>query len=168
MPLDLEKILSPRRRRKTPRMETVVSKKIGKLIAAVILAGLAALFGLSKQELPSQRLSDTLSQTLQSKKNLTYVEIKEAYVVKILKNDNHGSRHQRWILRTSSGEMITAIYNIDLAEEIPLKVGDKISLAGELAFGSRKKDPIIHWLHADPQKKRVDGYVLHNGKKYGS
>ncbi len=166
--MNLEKIFSPRRRRKAPRLQTVVSKKIGKLIAAIILAGVAALFGLNKQVSPKHLSTSTLSQALQNKRPLNFVEINDALVVKVLKNDTQGSRHQRWLMRTASGELITAIYNIDVAEEIPLKTGDTISLAGELIFGSRKKDPIIHWLHSDPEKKRPDGYIIYAGKKYGS
>lgn len=172
-----------RRRPRPPSPQTVISRKIGKAIAALILAGGAALFGLKTKESQkgltlaqksNQKIevskTDTNYETLEAIKNsrpLAYTTIKNAQVVKLLRNDNKGAKHQRWIVQIENGVTITIVYNLDLAEKVPVSPGDTIEVAGELVFGDRKKDPILHWTHADPQKKRQDGYVLHNGKKYG-
>ena len=50
-----------------------------------------------------------------------------------------------------------SVHNIDLAEKVPLSAGDSVDLAGELVYGDRKKDPILHFTHSDPQKKRIAG-----------
>ncbi len=180
-------ILDPlfKKRPRPPSYQTLISRKIGKTIAALILAGAAALFGLKNKNAESTQgltvaqkknvtietiKSDTNYEVLNAIKNskpLTYTVIKNAQVVKLLRNDNKGARHQRWIVQIEGGVNITVVHNIDIAEKVPLSVGDTIEIAGELVFGDRKKDPILHWTHEDPRGKRIAGYVLYNGEKYG-
>lgn len=180
----LENLLRrPRRRPRPPRPETIISKQIGKAIAGLIIAGGAALFGLQqKNTSPSKKQIETpqaqvevlaqsphfqIEKAIAENRQAPFVEVKSAKVIKLLRNDNKGARHQRWIIQTSNGSTVTVVHNIDLAEKVPLSAGDEIDVAGELVFGDRKKDPILHWTHADPQKKRIGGYVVHLGKKYG-
>ncbi len=173
-----------RRRPRPPRPQTIISRQIGKAIAGLILAGGAALFGLNQSNKDSDKIalsnqnqavhvSETdpnsiLLNALNKQTELTFVEIKSAQVVKLLRNDNRGARHQRWLIQLTNSKPILAVYNIDLSDKIPLSPGDIIDLAGELKFDEKKKTPLIHWLHDDPQQKRKNGYVIHNGKKYGT
>lgn len=175
-----------RRRPRPPTLQTVISRRIGKAIAALVIGGGAALFGLKSRYNDHSTKGLTVAQkqvenikvektsvnydalnAIKNFKELPYVVIKNAKVVKLLRNDNKGARHQRWIIQIEEGVTITVVHNIDLAEKVPLSAGDEIELAGELVYGDRKKDPIIHWTHGDPQKKRAPGYILLNGKKYG-
>ena len=52
-------------------------------------------------------------------------------VIQILENDNKGSRHQRFILSTLDGVSLLIAHNIDLAQSVPLKVGDNIKVYGQ-------------------------------------
>ena len=48
-------------------------------------------------------------------------------VLKTLPDDNQGTRHQRFILKLSSGQTLLVAHNIDLADKIKgLKKGDKV------------------------------------------
>lgn len=185
----LDQLFRQRRRPRPPQPGTVISRYIGKAIAGLVLAGVAAVFGLkdktshqdnlknnqstisSQQHVKTQvDLKDEnyqLVQAIEANLELDFVQVKNAQVIKLLRADNRGARHQRWIIQLPSGHTITAVYNIDLSEKIPLEVGSTMDLAGQLVFGDKKHDPILHWIHADPQKRRRDGYVIYNGKSYG-
>lgn len=86
-------------------------------------------------------------------------------VSRILSDDNKGSRHQRFILRLSSGQTLLVAHNIDLAPRIDnLQNGDSVQFYGEYEWNS--KGGVIHWTHHDPSNKHVSGWLEHNGRKY--
>ncbi len=86
-------------------------------------------------------------------------------VVKILSDDLKGSRHQKFIVKLSSGQKLLIAHNIDLAPRInTLRKGDSIQFYGEYEWNS--KGGIIHWTHHDPSGRHEDGWLRHNGKTY--
>ena len=83
----------------------------------------------------------------------------------ILSDDNEGSRHQRFILRLSSGQTLLIAHNIDLAPRISsLQKGDIVQFFGEYEWNA--KGGVIHWTHHDPSGRHIGGWLKHNGKKY--
>lgn len=86
-------------------------------------------------------------------------------VIKVLPDDNHGSRHQRFLLKLQSGQTLLIAHNIDLAPRIPsLKKGDTVVFHGEYEWNS--KGGVIHWTHHDPGGRHVAGWVRHNGRTF--
>ena len=86
-------------------------------------------------------------------------------VSRILSDDNKGSRHQRFILRLSSGQTLLVAHNIDLAPRInTLENGDEVQFFGEYEWNSN--GGVIHWTHHDPGGRHIDGWLKHNGRKY--
>ena len=86
-------------------------------------------------------------------------------VTKLLNDDNQGSRHQRFIIRTDSGRTLLVSHNLDLAKRIEaLRVGDKISFYGEYEWN--EKGGIIHWTHHDPEGRHPAGWIRHRGRLY--
>jgi hypothetical protein len=86
-------------------------------------------------------------------------------VSRILSDDNKGSRHQRFILRLSSGQTLLIAHNIDLAPRInALENGDLVQFFGEYEWNS--KGGVIHWTHHDPGGQHIGGWLKHNGRKY--
>lgn len=86
-------------------------------------------------------------------------------VTRVLKDDNEGSRHQRFILKLNSGQTLLIAHNIDLAPRLPkLKVGDIIEFYGEYAWNSQ--GGVVHWTHKDPQNRHIHGWLKKDGKMY--
>jgi len=92
-------------------------------------------------------------------------------VVKVLADDNEGSRHQKFLLKltpaTESNRKLTLLiaHNIDLAPRIAnLKSGDEVSFYGEYEFNP--KGGVIHWTHHDPAARHQHGWLERAGQRY--
>ena len=86
-------------------------------------------------------------------------------VIKILSDDNEGSRHQRFILKLQSGQTLLIAHNIDLAPRLSnLREGDTVAFNGEYEWNS--KGGVIHWTHHDPNGHHEAGWLIHNGQTY--
>jgi hypothetical protein len=86
-------------------------------------------------------------------------------VTKVLADDNDGSRHQRFIVRLSSGQTVLIAHNIDLASRVAsLQEGDSVEFYGEYEWSA--KGGVVHWTHRDPQRRHVDGWIKHNDRTY--
>jgi Protein of unknown function (DUF3465) len=89
----------------------------------------------------------------------------QGIVVKILADDFDGSRHQRFIIKLSSGQTLLIAHNIDLAPRInALQLSDSILFFGEYEWNSQ--GGVVHWTHRDRQGKHVAGWIEHQGKRY--
>ncbi len=105
--------------------------------------------------------------SISEKKESKFIEVQNAKVTQLLRDDNRGIRHQKWLVQINPETTIMVVYNLDLAERVPLSVGDTVNIGGELEFDDRTGKPLMHWTHEDPRHKRRVGYVQLNGKKYG-
>lgn len=86
-------------------------------------------------------------------------------VIKVLPDDNRGSRHQRFLVKLPSGNVILIAHNIDLAPRIPdLTRGDSIAFYGEYEWND--KGGVVHWTHKDPGNRHPHGWLQHEGRKF--
>ena len=89
----------------------------------------------------------------------------EGEVIKLLPDDQRGSRHQRFLLRLPSGPVLLVAHNIDLAPRLDdLHTGDKLRFAGEFVWNER--GGVLHWTHRDPQGRHADGWLELAGRRY--
>ncbi|KXJ58220.1 MAG: hypothetical protein AXW17_02760 [Colwellia sp. Phe_37] len=86
-------------------------------------------------------------------------------VIRLLKDDNRGSRHQKFILKLASNKTILIAHNIDLAPRInAISTGDIIAFYGEYEWNN--KGGVVHWTHHDPNGHHIGGWLKHNGNTY--
>jgi len=86
-------------------------------------------------------------------------------VIKLLPDDNEGSRHQKFILKTNKSQTVLVAHNINLAPRISaINIGDPIQFYSEYEWNSR--GGVIHWTHHDPSGKHEGGWLKHNGTVY--
>lgn len=89
----------------------------------------------------------------------------EGVVVRVLSDDNEGSRHQRFILELSSGQTILVAHNIDLAPRIPsIAPGETVAFNGEYEWN--EKGGVVHWTHHDPNGRHEDGWLKVGGRTF--
>lgn len=100
------------------------------------------LLSLSLLSLPVWANDALLQQAYESQQSHIQVQ-GEGTVIRLLADDNKGSRHQRFILRLDNRQSILIAHNIDIAPKIPnLAIGDSVQFYGEYAWN--KKGGVIH------------------------
>lgn len=86
-------------------------------------------------------------------------------VIKVLPDDNDGSRHQRFILKLQSGQTLLIAHNIDIAPRIgSLRNGDTVGFNG--VYERNSEGGVIHWTHHDPGGRHAAGWLKHGGQTY--
>ena len=110
------------------------------------------------------RASDAIGRAFAQQ--LSNVQVESSGVVeKVLKDDNAGSRHQRFIVRLASGQTILIAHNIDLAPRVgSVRVGEPIAFCGEYEWND--KGGVVHWTHRDPSGRHRAGWIRYGGHLY--
>ena len=138
------------------------------LVVGVLLV--AAAIGWYQHDSPSEladrpgRGDSALARAFAERQNGVQAE-GQGVVTRILPDDRDGSRHQRFIVRLSSGQTLVIAHNIDLAARLSsLREGDTVAFNGEYEWNAR--GGVIHWTHRDPAGRHVAGWLKHNGHTY--
>lgn len=88
-------------------------------------------------------------------------------VIKVLKDDNEGSRHQKFLVKIDNYPNITVLiaHNIDLAPRIEgIQAKNPIRFYGEYIYND--KGGVVHWTHRDPASRHQDGWLEYKGQRY--
>lgn len=135
-------------------------------VVAVLIVGYIQEQGISIPGLPVS--TQSADRTLQNAYNNRQSDLQvqgEGVVMKVLRDDLEGSRHQRFILKLATGQTFLVAHNIDLAPRISgLRTGDTVEFHGEYEWNS--KGGVIHWTHHDPAGRHIGGWLKHAGKTY--
>ena len=143
------------------------------IIAAILLAGFLGVENYNDTATSAKR--DVATQSSRSddadfaqafERRATKLQMAgQGTVIKVLSDDNDGSRHQRFILRLASGQSLLVAHNIDLAPRVAdIQTGDTVEFYGQCEWS--EKGGVIHWTHADPRGRHVGGWLKHNGQTY--
>lgn len=164
-----------------------MAKKSGLGIIAVVVLAIAAYFGVDltqqnsnqhSSSKPSTQHDSYASSRFQSQEQgitliahafseqKSNVQVQASGRVKaVLRDDNKGSRHQKFILELSNGQTLLIAHNIDLSPRIKnIKKGDQVEFFGEYEYSA--EGGVVHWTHHDPQKQHVGGWLKHQGQTY--
>lgn len=142
-----------------------------KKLLIVVIVGLA-LYGFfennssSIQPYPQQKIScdEQITNAFQDQQSDIQVS-GSGVVIRNLSDDNKGSKHQRFILKLSTGQTLLIAHNIDLATRInSLREGDTVDFSGEYEWNS--KGGVLHWTHHDPDGHHENGWLKHKGVVY--
>ncbi|MFZ2171180.1 MAG: DUF3465 domain-containing protein [Methylococcaceae bacterium] len=143
------------------------------VIAAIVFAGYTGFYQYS--ELPGSGGVDVLTQqpggsdekfASAYRSHTSNLQMEgSGKVVKLLPDDNEGSRHQRFVVRLNSGQTLLVAHNIELAPRIEsVNEGDAVSFYGQYEWN--EKGGLIHWTHNDPDGSHIAGWIEYNGRKY--
>jgi hypothetical protein len=151
-------------------------KKALFLVLALVAVSLVAYFSGNRtqpapvvpseeREIASSHTNDALfKQAFESRSSGELVE-GVGEVLKVLRDDVEGSRHQRFIVRLKSGQTILIAHNIDLAPRVPsLKTGAVIEFSG--VYEWNKSGGTVHWTHHDPDGEHEAGWIRYDGRIY--
>jgi hypothetical protein len=87
----------------------------------------------------------------------------EGVLVKVLPDDDDGSRHQRFILRLPSGQTLLIAHNIDIAPRVASpESGDLVRFKG--VYEWNPQGGVVHWTHRDPNGMHEAGWLEHDGE----
>lgn len=86
----------------------------------------------------------------------------EAIVIKLLKDDLKGDKHQKMILKNANNTLLLA-HNIDIAQRVPAKKGDVLLIKGQYEWND--KGGLLHWTHRS-NSSHPAGWIKHNNITY--
>ena len=81
-----------------------------------------------------------------------------------MRDDDDGSQHQRFIIDIGDGWTLLIAHNIDLAERVPVGMGDRVRVRGMYEWNDL--GGLVHWTHEDPQSVEEGGWVQYRRKVY--
>jgi hypothetical protein len=93
----------------------------------------------------------------------SWIEV-TGFVKRLLSDDNDGSRHQRFIIDIGNRRTLLIAHNIDLANRIPLGMGDRVFVRGMYEWNDL--GGLVHWTHDDPHGVEGGGYVRYRTRVY--
>jgi PhnB protein len=142
---------------------------------SLVVAIAAAVLGIIWHERPAapndrteqasdRRANSDLSTVIANHAHGTHVEARGT-IFRILPDDNEGSRHQRLIVKLSSGRTLLIAHNVDVAARIPDPVvGAELEFSGDYEWN--EKGGLVHWTHRDPSGTHRAGWIKYRGRLF--
>lgn len=132
-----------------------------RLVSGVFFVLLLISWWVTEKQPETDKDANALETLYATKANDAWVEL-QGTVSRLLPDDMQGSRHQKFILTIGSRTVLVA-HNIDLAQRVPISVGDKLGVRGQYEWN--QQGGVVHWTHHDPQNRHSGGWIEWQGKK---
>ncbi len=144
-----------------------MTKKNRKAITVALIAIIPLFFGSkffkSLGVSPDSLGSSSIAELYQSRQSGVMVKF-EGVIIKILSDDNEGSRHQRFIVQLSDQHTVLIAHNIDVAPRVPIKKNKPVTIYGQYEWNDR--GGVVHWTHKDSYGDHEEGWIEFQGKVY--
>lgn len=92
-----------------------------------------------------------------------WVEV-TGFVRRLLPIISDGPCHQRFIIDIGNSQSLLIAHNIDLAERVPLGMGDRVHVRGLYEWNDL--GGLVHWTHHDPQGDEDGGWVRYRARLF--
>lgn len=87
------------------------------------------------------------------------------FVRRIIPDDRHGARHQRFVVEVPGGQTLLIAHNVDVARRVPVGMGDRVRFRGVYEYNDL--GGIVHWTHRDPRGGEDSGWLRYREREYG-
>ena len=85
-------------------------------------------------------------------------------VRRLLTDDVHDERHQRFVVRIAGGQTLLVAHNLEIADRVPLGLGDRVRFRGLYEFNDQ--GGVVHFTHRDPHGQEAGGWVEFQRKRF--
>jgi hypothetical protein len=85
-------------------------------------------------------------------------------VVRLLPDDREEVRHQRFVVRTATGQNLLVAHNLEVSERVPLGMADRVGFRGLYAWNDL--GGTVHWTHHDPRGEEEGGWIEFRRRRY--
>lgn len=141
-----------------------MQQRIWLIFGFAILIFVGSFYDPEPQTPPTSPNGSGIEQLIEQRQSDVQIEV-SGTVIRLLSDDNEGSRHQRFIIKLPSGNTLLIVHNIDLAPRIDdIRIGDRVRVYGEYIWND--KGGLIHWTHHDPVNRHPHGWIRHHDRLY--
>jgi hypothetical protein len=88
----------------------------------------------------------------------------EAPVLKVLREDDRGLPHQKFLIGLSNGTTVLIAHNLKMASQVPISAGDTVRIHGEYIWNAH--GGLIHWTHHTDTPYHEGGWIEFQGVRY--
>lgn len=86
------------------------------------------------------------------------------FVRRVIPDDQHGARHQRFVIEVPGGQTLLIAHNIDIAQRVPVGLGDRVRFRGMYEYN--ELGGVVHWTHRDPHGEEDSGWIRFRKRDY--
>jgi hypothetical protein len=153
----------------SPSKNQKVLRLVGRNLFSFVLVGLLVILCAGCKSTPGRAVAPSVTDDSQivafEQAHRMNTEITgKVKVYKLLREDDEGLRHEKFLVMLSDGTTVLVAHSIDKAPSVPVSPEDTIIIHGEYVWNP--KGGVIHWTHHSDSPKHEGGWIDFKGKRY--